>query len=322
MNLLTLGMVAALGMGELDTPQAPATPAAPAANASSSTPMTYAPEPGTKLFYASEARPMFLSDHEFDSFIGPITNPILSKDPRSNTYLRPMFINNNFPDNLGGGSTQIYAMQANLAINERLSIIADKDGLARIDANAGLHETGWLNIAAGLKYTFLRDVENQTLGAVGFQFEAPWGGNNVVQGYGSGVITTFLTGGQKIGDSIHVLDTFGYQFPTNTNYNSSFLYNSFHIDYAINCWFYPLFEVNWFHYTASGNQIPPVGVEGDGLLNFGTPGVTGNDLVTLAFGAKAKLSSNVEFGAAWEFPVTGRKDINENRLVTELILRY
>jgi hypothetical protein len=163
MNLLTLGMVAALGMGELDTPQAPATPAAPAASVSSSAPMTYAPEPGTKLFNAAEARPMFLSDHEFDSFIGPITNPILSKDPRSNTYLRGMFIDNNLPGSLGGGDLQAYAVQANLAINERLSIIADKDGYASL-TNGSAHQSGWMNIAAGLKYTFLRDVENQTLG--------------------------------------------------------------------------------------------------------------------------------------------------------------
>jgi hypothetical protein len=37
------------------------------------------------------------SDHAFDNFIGPITNPILSKDPRSNTYIRFLFIQNTIP---------------------------------------------------------------------------------------------------------------------------------------------------------------------------------------------------------------------------------
>lgn len=321
MNLLTLGMVAALGMGELESPQAPATPAAPAAAATSPASTTYAPEPGAKLFNAGDARPAFMSDREFDSFIGPITNPILSKDPRSNTYLRGMFIDNNVPGNLGGGDIQAWALQANVAINERLSIIADKDGYATI-ASGGTSASGWMNIAAGAKYTFLRDVENQTLGAVGFMYEAPWGSNSVLQGFGSGVFTTFLTGGQKIGDSVHVLNTFGYQFPANTTQNSSFLYNSFHIDKCIGGWFYPLFEVNWFHYTGSGNHLDTGGIEGDGLLNLGAIGVEGQNLVTFAFGAKAKLNCNVELGAAWEFPVTGRRDLIENRLVTELILRY
>ncbi|MFT3881940.1 MAG: hypothetical protein QM703_20080 [Gemmatales bacterium] len=317
MNLLAVGILTMFGMGELDAPQTPASPATPVTSPS---PSTFAPEPGVRLFNAAESRPLFLSDHEFDSFIGPITNPILSKDPRSNTYLRGMFIDNNIPGSLGGGDLQAYAVQANLAINERLSIIADKDGYA-ILTSGNTHQAGWMNIAAGLKYTFLRDVENQTLGAVGFMYEAPWGSNSVLQGFGSGVFTSFLTGGQKIGDSVHVLNTFGFQYPANTTQNSSFLYNSFHIDKAIDGWFYPLFEINWFHYTGSGN-LNTGGIEGDGLLNLGASGVEGHNLVTFAFGAKAKINCNVELGAAWEFPVTGRRDLNENRLVTELILRY
>lgn len=276
------------------------------------------------MFDGGTHRLPFQSDGEFESFIGPITNPILSKDPRSNTYLRGLFINNQFPGDhaLGGGSAQIYAIQANVALTERLSIIADKDGLARVDTSGGIHETGWLNLAAGLKYTFWRDVENQTLGAVGFMYEIPTGGANVFQNHGSGVFTAFLTGGQRIGDSIHVLNTFGWQFPVDSFYNSGFIYNSFHIDKAINEWLYPLMEVNLYHYTGSGQYLPGVVGEGDGLLNLGTADVTGNTIVTMAFGMKAKINCNLECGAAYEFPISDRKDLLENRIVTELILRY
>lgn len=321
MDLLTLGVLVGLGMGELDPPQAITQPAAEAKPAAT---YHFAPEHGCNLFNDCSTRKPFESDHEFDTFIGPITNPILAKDPRSNTYLRGLFINNNLPGDhaLGGGSAQIYALQANVALTERLSLIADKDGLARIDTAGGVNETGWLNLAAGLKYTFLRDVENQTLAAAGFLFEVPTGGANVFQNHGSGTLTGFLTAGQRLGETIHVLNTVGYQQAMNTNFNSSFIYNSFHIDKAFGGWFYPLAELNVFHWTGSGDRLPPFVGEGDGLLNLGTQGVSGNTLVTLAFGAKAKLNCNLEFGAAYEFPISDRKDIMENRLVTELIIRY
>lgn len=316
MNLLAFCLISTFVMGEIDAPQSQPAPQAPG--------VTFAPDCSSKLFGCCDSRPMFLSDHDFDSFIGPITNPILSKDPRSNTYVRPMFINNHIPGDhaLGAGSGQIYAMQVNIALTERLSLIADKDGIARIDSDGGIHDSGWLNLAAGLKYTFWRDVECQTIAAAGFMFEAPWGEESVFQGRGSGVFTSFITGGQKIGENIHVLNTFGYQFAANTHYNSNFFYDSFHIDYGICGWLYPLAELNWFHYTKGGDQLPSFVGEGDGLLNLGTNGVEGNNLVTVAFGAKAKVSCNIEVGAAWEFPITGRKDLIENRLVTELILRY
>lgn len=175
MDLLTLGVLVGLGAGELEPPQAVAPQVAETKPAAT---LHYAPDHGCNLFNDCSTRAPFQSDHAFDTFIGPITNPVLAKDPRSNTYLRGLFINNNVPNDhaLGGGSAQIYALQANLALTERLSLIADKDGLARIDTAGGVNETGWLNLAAGLKYTFLRDVENQTLAAAGFQFEVPTGG--------------------------------------------------------------------------------------------------------------------------------------------------
>lgn len=316
MNLLTLSLAVGLGFGDLEPNATPDATPAPVAT-------SFAPSCAASCFGNCDIRPLFLSDHEFDSFIGPISNPILSKDPRSNTYLRPLFINNNFPGDhaLGSGSAQIYAMQVNLALNERLSIIADKDGLARIDTNGGVHSTGFVNLAAGLKYTFLRNVETQTLAAAGFMYEIPSGQDNVFQGNGAGSFTSFLVAGQKLGN-VHVLNTFGYQFPTNTHYNSSFIYNSFHLDVAIADWFYPLVEMNIFRYTADGNQFPPFVGEGDGLLNLGTQGVAGNTLVTVAFGAKAKLSCNLEVGAAYEIPISDRQDIIADRIIAEVIIRY
>lgn len=308
-------------MGFPGTAMAPyATPAMPAYPAPAAP--TY-PAPALCNECAKPVRGLFQSDHEFDNFVGPVSNPVLSKDPRSNSYARLLFINNNVPSGHPlDGNIQVYALQMNLALTERLSIIADKDGLAHISPRNGPSATGILNLAAGLKYTFYRDVENQTLAAVGFQYEIPSGGANVQQNHGSGSFAPFVAFGKEFGDRWHYLQTTGYYFPVRNSQGSSFLYNSFHIDKQLFGWFYPLAEVNWFWYTSGGNRLPPAFGEGDGLLNLGTRGQAGAHLVTAAFGAKAVLTKNYTLGVVFEVPLTSRNDIINQRLTVELIGRY
>ncbi|MBN9122628.1 MAG: hypothetical protein J0I06_26360 [Planctomycetes bacterium] len=267
-------------------------------------------------------RKPFQSDHAFDGFIGPVSNPVLAKDPRSNSYARLLFINNNLPGSHPlDGDIQAYALQTNLALTERLSIIADKDGYAHISPRRGPSASGFLNLAAGLKYTFYRDVENQTLAAIGFLYEIPSGEAKVQQNQGAGSFAPFLTFGKQFRENWHYLQTTGYYFPLQASQGSSFIWNSFHIDRQIG-WFYPLAELNWFWYTSGGNRLPAAFGEGDGLLNLGTRGQAGAHLVTGALGAKAVLNKNYTVGFAYEIPLTNRHDIINNRLTVELIGRY
>lgn len=62
-------------------------------------PASISPAPGTGTIVSAESSPTYFStlerscasrkpfesDHEFDGFVGPISNPVFSKDPRSNT---------------------------------------------------------------------------------------------------------------------------------------------------------------------------------------------------------------------------------------------
>lgn len=297
------------------------------ANNVPSAPVTQAVLGESAAYFAEErAERRFLeSDHAFDNFIGPITNPVFSKDPRSLTEARALFIHNSIDPNslLGPGNFQAYALQIRLALTERLTFIADKDGFATIRPNSGPHTSGFLNVGAGLKYVFLRDVENQTLGAAGFMYEIPSGQPGAYSNFGNGTFTFFLTGGKELSDQrTHVLGTVGYQVPVDSTANSSYYYTSLHIDRQYGK-FYPLLECNWFHYVAAGNHGFPTGIgEGDGLLNLGTSGVVGNDLVTLAVGAKYRFTNCAELGAAWEFPVSNRHDLLNNRVTVDFILRY
>ena len=80
-------------------------------------------------------------------------------------------------------------------------------------------------------------------------------------------------------------------------------------------------EFNWYHWLASGAGGVP-GVEGGDLINLGSTGVAGNDIVSQAVGVKYKRSPNRELGIAFEFPLTERKDVLENRLTVDWIFRY
>jgi len=88
--------------------------------------------------------------------------------------------------------------------------------------------------------------------------------------------------------------------------------------------FYPFIEMNWFYYTSNGSGPHPqtFGFEGRDLFNFGSKGIEGHDELSLAFGARYKLSERWQFGAALEFPVTGHHDTDSFRLTLDLIFRY
>jgi hypothetical protein len=269
------------------------------------------------------------SDRAFPRFIGPITNPIQAKDPRALTEFRILFVDNFIPDEhpLNGGEIQAYGFQLRLALTDRLSFIADKDGFATISPGTGASRTGALNIAAGLKYAFVRDVENQFLVVGGLQYEPQTGEGKVFQSQGNGLLTTFMTVGKEFAEAYHFISNLGYVYGIDGTDNSSYFYTSLHADRRvaqIGCVsLYALTEANWYHYTENGNRgIPPAIGEFDGLINIGTSGVAGNDLVTIAGGLKAILGKRADFGIALEGPVSNRNDLINYRIVSELILRY
>jgi len=309
-------VLAALASSPAVAESAPTAPAPPEWNETSSLLAEAEPVPAG----------LFRSDRAFPRFIGPISNPILSKDPRSLTELRGLFISNWIPGDhpLGSDDFQVYAAQVRVALTERLTFFADKDGYAVINPGRGLpDQSGWLNLAGGLKYTFIRDVENQFLVTGGFQWEPQTGEADAFQSHGDGLFTVFAVMGKEFLCDAHVLLNTGYQFPVDRTDNSSFFYTSLHFDYRLLDFFYPVLEFNWYRWTAGGDRgLPPALGEGDGLINLGTTSVAGNNLVTMALGAKFTFSFHWELGVAWETAISDRQDLLDDRLLVELILRY
>ena len=76
-------------------------------------------------------RNLFQSDHCFDNFISPVTNPFYFEDPRSLTEIRPIFMYQSTPGSnyiFHGGDVEWFGMQARLALTERLSFIMSEFG--------------------------------------------------------------------------------------------------------------------------------------------------------------------------------------------------
>ena len=98
-------------------------------------------------------------------------------------------------------------------------------------------------------------------------------------------------------------------------------YWSNHLSRQLTKRLYVLTEFNWYHWMGAGLD-GLAGVEGLDLLNLGSTGVAGNDIVTQAVGLKLKPHRLSEIGVAYEIPLTERRDILENRLNVNWIWRY
>jgi hypothetical protein len=110
------------------------------------------------------------SDHCFDRFISPISNPLFFEDPRQLSELRFIYAHHIIPEDtpvLGSGDANYYAMQARVRLADRLSLIATKDGYIDMESNGTGDADGWADVAAGLKYTLLRDVQQRLLASGG-----------------------------------------------------------------------------------------------------------------------------------------------------------
>jgi hypothetical protein len=259
------------------------------------------------------------SDHCYDDFISPMTNPVYFEDPRNLTEARVIFLNHKVPLAAGGGDVQLYALQVRAALTDRLSLIATKDGY--IVSSNPLIDDGWADISAGVKYLIYSDPCAQQLASVGVVYELPVGTPDALQGNGDGTFDIFLTGGSQLGCNGHWIGAGGFVLPTDDQAESTWCYISNHIDYEFHSRYYALMEFNWYHWLESGGGGIG-GVEGGDLFNLGSTGVAGNNIVTGAFGLKYKPSCHTELGIAWELPLTERRDVLENRITFDWILRY
>lgn len=86
------------------------------------------------------------SDHCYDCFISPISNPFFFEDPRTLTEARFIYAHHKLPGTLGGGDLDVVALQLRAALTDRLSIVAAKDGFVFAGSDAPLDD-GWNDVS-------------------------------------------------------------------------------------------------------------------------------------------------------------------------------
>jgi hypothetical protein len=260
------------------------------------------------------------SDHCFDRFVSPLSNPFFFEDPRSLTEAQGIFLDNSLPSSIGGGDAQVWATQIRLRLSDRWSLIAPQLGELEVNqSQGGGAPHGFMSAPVGFKYNFFRDPERQSLLSGGMTYFIP-GSASAFSNFGDGDVHFFLTGGQEIFEQGHWLSATGVRLPIDRNWGTPLWYWSNQWDYEVVDHWYGVFGTNWFHWMGSGGLQSSVTALD--LIDIPAAGVAGTDVATCAAGIKWKPSNHLEFGTGFEVPLTERTDILRNRLYADLIFRY
>jgi hypothetical protein len=293
-------------------------------------------------------------DHEARpaGHVAPMSMPYLFEDPYITTDIVLVGIYHNFPTDsiLGGGDAGVIAVQARLAITDRLAFIATKDGYTISRPNNPLldNEEGFMNITAGLKYAIVDDRELGLIVTPSFRYEIPVGNDGVFQGKGRGVAIPAITVGYGP-ENIHLVADLGAQIAANSNDSSSSLFYNIHLDQSFEVdyipgadFIVPFIELNGMSWVGSGDGsntietdagrlplktaqnilagpnpfMPPIANrrgEGADVINLGSSGVAGNTLITMAWGFRVPFRNGISAGFSYERALSQRQDIFEQR---------
>ncbi len=267
--------------------------------------------------------PGFLSGlRGYEGFYNPVGNPCYFEPPTNESGVRFLYLRHTFPEGsvLGGGDLTIAAVQARLAITERLAFIATKDGYSWLDADNLPEEEGWNALSAGLKYVFYEDRESQTLAAVGFRYMFDTGDDDILQ---SGVqeLSPFVSFAKGWGD-LRLMANVTDRIPFDGDDGNNILQWDIHADYEIAPGIAPMIELHGLHYLMDGDRTElPIG--GLDYTNLGSTDVAGSTVITLGFGGRIKLNPHASIGGVYEVPLTNKDaDIFNDRVVLDFMLTW
>ncbi|MFV0337215.1 MAG: hypothetical protein ACK5LK_03090 [Chthoniobacterales bacterium] len=278
----------------------------------------------------------------FARAIRPISNPTAFDLPIARTQLHAIYIHQNLPRHINstvgklplGGNFNLYALQFEYAFTKRFSLVATKDGYIDFNPHNTLNkEDGFANLAAGLKYAFIYLPEHQFALSGTTTVEVPTGSSRVFQGKGNGAINPSLSA-LKMFDRLQLASSLGMQIPFGQK-QSTTGFVSAHASYEVVSWFIPLVELNWYHVFNAGdgsanykrqlgNTVPAVvKFEGSDLINLGAANSKTNDIVTMAFGFRSKITKNLQAGFAFEIPLTKQSNsLMQNRFTIDMIWMF
>ena len=292
-----------------------------------------------------------------EGHVSPMSMPYLFEDPYIRTEINLVGIYHNFPSDsvFEGGEAGVIALQARVAITERLAFIATKDGLTilRPDNSALENEEGFMDVSVGFKYALVDDREAGLIVTPSLRYEIPLGTDDILQGRGSGVFIPAVSVGYGP-DKIHLIADLGAQLPVDGDRDSTSVFYNYHLDQAIEVDFVPgataivpFIELNGLVWVDSGDGSSSIDLSGAGraplgavqdllypgvtadrrfegadIANLGSSGMSGEDLVTMAWGFWVPFDCGISAGASYERVLSQRKDIFEQRATFMLSLGF
>ncbi len=286
----------------------------------------------------------------FDQFIMPMSNPVYTVGGALNkTFVRPVFMYQHLPSHVDnvvdaplgmkdlplGGHVRGFALQAGVAVNERISFLAVKSGYINMRPDNTLKDTdGWVDLAAGIQYSFYYSPNTKTVVSGRLIYEFANGSDQVYQGNGDGNIAPSILFLKGVGQA-ELAGAVGLTIPLDAPEEDYTLFDSWHLSYEVLPYFHPLVEINHFYTIKAGNRTGYVrqAIQDKGLEHavagfLGSPqeddlvaGITtfsGCDIInlggenssvhrnfaTMAIGARFPITPWFTLGYAYEFNLT------------------
>ncbi|MCB0333591.1 MAG: hypothetical protein KDD55_08840 [Bdellovibrionales bacterium] len=263
-----------------------------------------------------------------DHMISPMSNFVNNEDPRIQSEARFHYAHHDIHEDFltGGGDVNAYALQLRYAVDERLAIIATKDGYIDFNPKAGVpKDEGWADLEAGVKYAFHYNPSEGSIGTVALRYLIPTGDEEVFQGQGDGMLHPSVHGAWAFGENINLMAGSGIRIPMDSK-DSTFWDFDFHADYRIptdSGDFFPLVELNLINVVDGGKRLP-IADEGQDLFNFGSSAADGESIFTGTTGLRYRPVDDIDIGVAYQFPISssdGNHIINY-RWFADLIFRF
>jgi len=275
-------------------------------------------------------------------YVPAISNPLFNETPYITTEIRPIFITqgmasqNVLGSSLFGGSLNVVAVQARVALTDNFGIIATKDGYAWANFDsatnaAGIQDAeGFANISLGVKYAFWNNIEDKSIVTVGVEYEAPSGGLSIdtplahpldnvdLNQSGDGFIDVFVTGAKRF-EKLGVQGSIGANIALDDDHDTSMLHYSLHVDYEVVENVFPMIELNGFTVIDEATRTP-LGFEGVDLVNLGCSAGCGT-VLTAAGGMRFRATDNFLLGFGVEKSI-GRDDLLDWRGYFDVILHF
>jgi hypothetical protein len=270
-----------------------------------------------------------------DNTISPVGNPIYFEDPNITSEVRPIYMYHALPDQIDiaggahaplGGKVQVEAVQLRYALNDRLAIIATKDGYISFQPNETLpHDYGFADLAAGLKYKLIDNQASQFVLTPGFTLTLPTGGHQVFQGRGSAEWNLFASA-EKGFNNLHVTANAGLRLPDNLALQTAQIHYSAQVDYYTCQYFIPFVVANGYTVLNNGHRNSvdgvPLNTELYDLINSGSTAASGQTEFTVGTGFRTRLAKNLDLGFAYEAGTVEPVGIFDHRFTTDLIWRF